>query len=299
MGYATAVLFLLASLGVVHGLLLSGYILTKKTKAPADLYFGVLLLVLSIRIGKSIIYYFDPTVSKIVLQIGLSACIFIGPLFAFYVQANMNNIASIGKLQRITLGGLLLAVVVAGGLFPYPSYPDWWNNYFVLIIYSVWMLFFVWGIQQSWPLLRQLGKLKKLAADQKHLLGVIAGMAFITGVYQFAYHISGFTYLWGALFFTGSFYYLAIREFRLVQRSARSRVKKSVQMDKADEASFQAVEQLMQHRQLYKNPKLHLKDVAIAANLSLTTCLACSTRCIPTDFLATSTKSELPKRSNS
>ena len=267
MGYATAVLFLLASLGVIHGLLLSGYTLLKKSRVPATLYFGGLLLALSIRIGKSIVYYFDPSVSKIVLQIGLSACLFIGPLFAFYVQASMNSTSRVGKVQKMTLGGLLLLAMVVGGLFPYSSHPDWWNDRFVLVIYCIWLLFFLWGVQQGWPLLRQLGKKKKLAARQKHLLGVMAGMTFITAMYQFAYHVSGFTYLWGALFFTFSFYYLAIREFRLVQRSTRGRIKKPTRTNGDDQASFQAIEMLMERQQLHKNPKLQLNDLASAASV--------------------------------
>ncbi len=267
MAYTTAILFLIASLGVIHGLLLGGYTLAKKAKLPADLYFGGLLLVLSIRIGKSIIYYFDPTISKMVLQVGLSACIFVGPFFAFFVEAKMNNEAKVGTLQVIILSGLLLTLI-AGWLFPYQNYPDWWNHHFVAVIYSVWLLFFALGVKRSWPLLRQLSSLKKLDASQKYLLGVIAGTSFITATYQFAYHISGFTYIWGALIFTFSFYFLAIREFLLVRKAGRVRAKKPSRPDEADRASFQKIEMLIGQQKLYRNPKLQLKDLALAVDMS-------------------------------
>ena len=268
MAYVTAILFLTASIGVVHGLLLGGYTLTKKAKVPADLYFGGLLLVLSIRIGKSIVYYFDPTISKVVLQMGLSACIFIGPLFAFYVRAKMDKASRVGKPQKIIVGGLLLFVVVVGWLFPYQSHPDVWNEQIIIVIYGVWLLFFLLGIKRSWPLLQQLSRPKKFDASQKYLLGVVVGMSFITATYQFAYHVSGFTYLWGALIFTFSFYFLAIREFLLARELRRVRAKKSFQTEEVDQVSFQKIEMLITQQKLYRNPKLQLKDLASAAGVS-------------------------------
>ena len=268
MAHATAILFLTASIGVVHGLLLGGYTLTKRSKSPPDLYFGGLLLVLSVRIGKSIIYYFDPNISKMVLQVGLSACVLIGPFFAFFVQARIDNEAKVGKMQVIVISGLLLFVTVVGWLFPYQSHPEVWNERIVGVIYGVWLLFFLLGMKRSWPLLRQLGSPKKLDARQKYLLGVVAGTSFITATYQFAYHVSGFTYIWGALIFTFSFYFLAIREFLLVRTSGRVRTKKPSRPDKADRASFQKIETLIEQQKLYRNPKLQLKDLALAADMS-------------------------------
>ena len=268
MSPTTAVLFLFASLGVINGLLLGGFLLLKSTKTTADRYFGALLLMLSVRIGKSIVYYFDPTVSKTLLQVGLSACVFIGPLFAFYVRAKLRPEAYAEKQSWRTLGGLLLLVLVIGAWFPYASYPALWNSYVVMIIYIIWLAFFLWGVQQGLPLLGSLLQSKPIDAAQKHLLGVIIGMTFITATYQFAYYVRGITYIWGSLIFTVVFYYLAFREVLLERTSTRSRSKKNHLIHQTDPDALQQLEVLVARQQPYKNPKLQLKDLAAAAGLS-------------------------------
>jgi hypothetical protein len=77
----------IASLGVVNGFILSFFLMFKKQNTWSNVYFGGLLMALSIRIGKSVFVFFSDSVDRLILQIGLSACIFIGPLFYLYVKA--------------------------------------------------------------------------------------------------------------------------------------------------------------------------------------------------------------------
>jgi len=51
-----SILFLLASIGVFNGVLLSLYLILQKGRSISDKYFGALIFVLCIRIGKSIFY---------------------------------------------------------------------------------------------------------------------------------------------------------------------------------------------------------------------------------------------------
>ncbi|MEL7533145.1 MAG: hypothetical protein AAFN10_17645 [Bacteroidota bacterium] len=75
MDLAQQSVFLLSALGAFNGFLLSGYfLLIKQEKRLSDYFLGGLLLMLSIRIFKSVFLYFNPELFQLFVQIGLSAC---------------------------------------------------------------------------------------------------------------------------------------------------------------------------------------------------------------------------------
>ena len=79
-------LYLFSGLGAVNGLLLAGYfLLIKKPRRLSDYFLGGLLLALSVRILKSVFLHFNPGLYQLFIQIGLMACLFIGPFLYLYV----------------------------------------------------------------------------------------------------------------------------------------------------------------------------------------------------------------------
>ena len=206
-----SVLFLLASLGVINGALVAGYLYFKRPRTVSEVYFAGLLLALCIRIGKSVIFYFSEEVDLFILQIGLSACIFIGPFFYLYIRSLRQQSQTFGTKDHILLAGLLVAMVVAGLFFPYRSRPDIWNGYIIYGIYSVWVGFTLAGLYQWWQMLgAALKHPRKLSGEQQYLAAMGLAQVFITLTYLTA--LFGFgTYIWGALIFSFTFYYLAAR----------------------------------------------------------------------------------------
>ncbi len=66
MDFGTKLLFFVSALGAFNGLVLSVYFFFFSTKKNLSNYlFAALLLVLSIRIGKSVAYFFDYCLPKI------------------------------------------------------------------------------------------------------------------------------------------------------------------------------------------------------------------------------------------
>ena len=53
-----------------------------------------MLLMVSIRILKSVLYYFNAEIAETILQIGLSACFLIGPLLYLYCVSKVGKIES-------------------------------------------------------------------------------------------------------------------------------------------------------------------------------------------------------------
>lgn len=204
-----SLLFLLASFGAVNGFLLGLYLIFRSKRKLSEQYFGGLLLALSIRIGKSVFFYFDRDTDRLILQIGLSACVFIGPFFYLYLKSLFNPETN-KKRAGLFLSTLLIVIVMIGLVYPYRSYPVIWNQYIIHGIYGTWSTFLLLGIIEARKWLVGLFQGEKRGNDL-YLVSIIIGLLFITSLYQLALYSNGFTYIWGAVAFTFSFYFLMIR----------------------------------------------------------------------------------------
>src|SRR6478752_3873810 len=111
-------LFFMSAAGAFNGLVLGVYFLCfSRTRKVSNYFLGALLIALSLRIGKSVLYYFDSTLLKIYLQIGLSACWFIGPFMLYYIKAEKEQVKKIprGWIWSILL--LAVFILVVGLIF--------------------------------------------------------------------------------------------------------------------------------------------------------------------------------------
>ena len=205
MDISSEILFFFSALGAFNGLLLSGYfLLIAKPRHPANLFLGGLLAALSIRIGKSVVFYFHPDLAGIFLQFGLSACVFIGPFLYLYLRTVVRGRA--GKYWPLHLGGLLAVVIVLGIAKPFDGHYLLWQNWIIPGVYALWLLHLLFAGVLLWPGLKSL-LMKKTGLDSVEvwLLSVYLGNVFIWAAYTFCYYVS---YITGALTFTFLFYLL-------------------------------------------------------------------------------------------
>lgn len=259
------ILFLLSGLGVVNGFLIAIYLLFRKGRTVSETYFAGLLFALSIRIGKSVYFYFNDEVNLLILQAGLSACIFIGPFFYLYARTLRTQEKSYTKGDLISLLILLLSIVLIGIQYPYPNFPEIWNGYIIYGIYSVWVLYALAGSYQSFKLLNGFKlSLKEMTGDQQYFLIIVVSMLFITITYQTALFV-GFTYIWAALTFSITFYFLIAR----VLFSRKNIVPKppGIPIENADEL-LRKVNDFMTSEKLYLDQYLKLNELAIRVGLS-------------------------------
>lgn len=261
------VLFLFASLGVINGFLLSIYLLSKKQRKAADLFFAGLVMSLCIRIGKSVIVYFSEETDRLILQIGLSAALFIGPFFYLYLKSVLRQQAKVLKLDSVLLLSLLLFIVTAGIVWPYRQFPEIWNGYMIKGIYAVWAFFLLAGFYQAKSLIRKLiSQPDQLNFQERYLVAILLSMLFITLTYQFALFIKGFTYIWGSIIFSVSFYYLAARVV-LVKKPVVPQSAAPSPLEHGAEL-LAKVKTLMERKKPYTNQKLKLDELAAMADMS-------------------------------
>lgn len=259
-------LFFFSALGAFNSIVLSIYFLIlKKDKSTSDAFLGGLLAVLSIRVWKSIFFYFNPDLSKIYLQIGLSACLFIGPFLYFFLWTKLSET---NKPKQHFIGQLiilLLLVLSVGILYPYSTYPDLWGNMFYKVINYTWLLYILAAIQLFKTAITKIGQRNGgLANDELFAVSVFLGILLIWLAYFFASYTS---YIMGALTFSFSIYLSLLVIFFKRKAATETTDKKEKYADnkidpEAAKELLAKIDQAMVAQELFKNPNLTLTILA-------------------------------------
>lgn len=272
------ILFFFSALGVFNGFIISIYLLLfKKSRSPSSYFLGLLLLMLCIRIAKSIFLYFIADLPLIYIQIGLSACFLIGPSLYYFTKSALIQPEKTPVTWKRAYWCWFLMIVVLGAIFPYQNYPDIWRYLCPKLIYAQWAIFV--GLS-GWLLrnlfIKLLSSKEKLLPSEKSLMSIFIGVlvihiAFVlatTGIFEGMY-------ISGALFFSFILYLnipLFINRkksnaiFLTDQDNTRYANKKIV-----DEYALPLTERLRKiitEQELYKNPDLKLNDLAKKINIS-------------------------------
>ena len=276
MNIGKELLFFFSTLGAFNGLVLGVYFFffTRK-KYLVNYFLGSLLFALSTRIGKSVFLYFDGQLPKIYLQIGLSACFFIGPfLYCFVCSA----VKSIGKIPRNWVWGLvsLFAITILTGVcFPYSDYPLLWNEYFVRVIYFQWFVFILAsGVVARDVLKKIFVRSDKMRASEIWIVVIFLANVLIFLLYfaaliraPFAPYISGSIAFSLMLYLIASilFYRNKTDELFLIN-TTKSNAKKLSESDA--QLWLQKLEKTMIEKAIYTNPDLKLSDLSKEIQIS-------------------------------
>jgi len=257
-------LFLFSALGAINGLFLSLYFaFFSKKKQLSNYYLSALLLVLSIRILKSVFLFFNPGLFSVFVHIGISACVLIGPFLYLYVSSFDRKIKTPWMWAHIIPA--LVIVIGLGIVFNYWSYKVLWSKYIVKTIYLQWLIYIVLsGITLKPVLKKAFSKRDKLRNSEVWMLSVFVGVAII----WFGYNIGSYTsYIVGALSFSFVLY-LVILLWVFKKRDDQFFFEENIKYDnkkiKADEAALMEsnLDTIIKEKELFKNPDLRLNDVA-------------------------------------
>ncbi|MBB5638954.1 AraC-like DNA-binding protein [Pedobacter cryoconitis] len=269
-------LFFFSALGTFNGFILSVYFLFFTSKKYLSNYFlGALLLALSVRIGKSVLLYFHADLPKIYLQIGLSACFFIGPFLYYFLKSAIEGINVIKKTWLWNLIILFIIIAATGSTFSYQNYPKLWNGYFVWVIYLQW-LFYVGaaGFTGRGIWTKIFVKNEQMSAREIWLSMIYISNLIIFVFYFLALINAPFTsYLNGSIVFS-FILYLTISvllhrkktdDLFLVTQS-KNQVKKVNEEDAG--ILLRKLDKIMTEKEFYKNPDLKLSDLSKGVHIS-------------------------------
>lgn len=269
--FNSELLFFFSALGAFNGLLLSFYFLFfVKPKHISNRFLGAFLLMLSLRVGKSVAFYFNQDLSFVYLQFGLSACFFIGPFLYFYIKSVIQPQSNIHKTWTNHLLILFPTILVVGYIFPFNNYVDLWRPYFIYTIYIQWLMY---TIMSGLLLIKHFNKIyvdKKLKSIGIWLLTIYIGNIIIL----FAYLFTSYTYyIVGALSFSFLFYLLILiivfskKKKPYLFLDAQKYMDKKINDTDANTLTSQ-LKILLSDKKLHKNPDLKISDVANQLNIS-------------------------------
>jgi AraC-like DNA-binding protein len=262
------ILFFLSALGVFNSVVLSFYFLFfKHNKSKSDLFLGLLLLSLSVRIGKSVFYNFNPQLSKTYLQIGLSACFLIGPLLYFYVKSILQNLNYSFAKYSFTL--IIITTSVFGFLFPYKDNPEIWTGIIYYFINIQWFIFIVLSIYEARQIFKKFATNRnQISYHETWILSVTCGVFAIWLSYSLARYTS---YISGSLAFSFSFYISFLLIYYVKNKTVMSVINKEKYINKIDQKLVKEIKEqiniLFETKKTYTNPELTLSILAKELNI--------------------------------
>lgn len=275
MGSGNKILFFFSCLGVFNGLILSIYFFFFTAKKHLSYYLlGSLLLVLSIRIGKSVAYFFDYRLAKTYLQTGLTACFFIGPFLYFFIKAETRQISKLPKpwLSQLLIWASIIALV--GVAYPYERFAQLWGKYIIPLIYLQWGVYVALSILLLIPILKKMTRKELVKPFEKWVLVICSAVTILFVSYVWSYlNITRGSYISGALWFSLAIYLVV---FALLYRKKTNDLFSSSARKYADKKLDQEEAQLiigrltraMTEKELFKNPNLKVNDLAREINVS-------------------------------
>ncbi|WMO13053.1 helix-turn-helix domain-containing protein [Pseudoalteromonas piscicida] len=257
MDFSAHLLFFFSLVGVFNGFILSALLLVKFQEAKALRWVSVLLILLCIRIGKSVLFYFNPELDKTILQIGLSAYFLLGPCLLNFVLASYSKT----KNRYLTIHFLALSGFIIGfGIFmPYQLHPEIWQTWGYKGTSYFWLGYLLISSYTFYRLAT--AKSANNNAEFHLSMVVICGCWLIWAAYFF----SSFTsYITGALTFSFVLYLSILFAPKLLRKPSANE-KKYANTHISDEEYNQLIaklESLMSESKLFTEPDLTLPRLA-------------------------------------
>ncbi|SOD12656.1 helix-turn-helix domain-containing protein [Pedobacter xixiisoli] len=254
-------LFFFSALGAFNGFLLSIYFaVNAKKKHFANYFLSLLLLVLSVRIVKSVFFYFNPNVSNVFIQIGLSACALIGPFLFLYLKSYTTN-EKINWVKHILPYAFI--VTVLGVVYPYFENNNLWVRWIINGIYAQWFIYIAFSFKYIRPIVKKIKEKESLKKIDVWFLSIYLGIAFIWLAYAVATYTS---YIVGALSFSFILYLVILLFiFRNSKESTFLIEKERYKNKEIDKETMALIDQKLSiiiEKELFLNSNFSLEDAS-------------------------------------
>jgi AraC-like DNA-binding protein len=273
------ILFFISALGAFNGLLLSFYLfLNRKMRSTATLFLGLLLLAISISVGKAVLLFFNPELPDRCRQAGLFACFLIGPALYYFFRSALEKPTTIPASWKWTWA-ILLGISVAGGIIlPYQGCTSGWTYLTMTAIYVQWFTFLA---ASGWLLKSTIKAFftdpTTLKGAEKFRVWIFLGncliyliyLLLLTGLLNGLCTSGGvcFSFL---LYFITFFYIQGGKKGNMLQAQEMAVAGKAERKKIADNDAqlwTEKLEKAIQDNKLYKDPNLKLNDLAKKINI--------------------------------
>ena len=253
-------ILVLSALGSINGFLVALYLWVQKPNKLENRFLAALLIMISIRTFKSVLFYFNPEIIKPILQVGLSACFLIGPLLYFFCLSQLNQLKNHIVEWKFHLSVVVSVIFIVGIIYPYQQHEDLWGGVFYKVINYVWLAYILLSLTVISPRIIALSKRTKFTQDDTWLFTIFIGNVTIWLAYFTASYTS---YIVGAL----SFSFIILIVCLLVVFKLNNKVIKEKYADKAIEKHeadelIDKLNFLVNNEALYKNSLITMPQIA-------------------------------------
>lgn len=268
MNFENQIMFFFSALGAFNALLLAFYFaITAKKKRFSNYFLSGLLLTLSIRILKSVFFYFNPKLSGVFIQIGLSACILIGPFIYLYLKYFIKSEKSKWFVHIVTP---VIGITLISLLYPYTEHRTVWSRWIVKGIYLQWFVYLILCVPFIKPIFYKFtDKHIKPTNIDVWLLSIFFGVTFI----WLGYIVGSYTsYIVGALSFSFVLYLVILllifkrNKYSSFFEEPEKYKNKAIKISIRKEIETKIF--IVKENGLFQNPNVTLSDVAEELNVS-------------------------------
>ncbi len=247
------IILILAFLGLFQGAILSIYLITLKTgNRKLNIYLALILLGLTIRIGKSVLGYYTP-LEAWQRNIGISGIFIVGPFLWLYGLTLLEKYKISSYWNYLHLLPFLLFILLFAVIPSTGEFETYWNYGLVVFHLAIYLLL-------SWLILiRNISKSskKKLHWYRNILIGItLVWLYYLGNFLNFKMH-----YIWGPIFYTFLIY--AFSYLFLNRNSFNLDKYDSSRLDSnSSKVLFAAIKKLFTDEHLFLESNISLKIVA-------------------------------------
>ncbi|MEM6735768.1 MAG: helix-turn-helix domain-containing protein [Bacteroidota bacterium] len=254
-----SVIFLLSGIGVIQGFLLSAYLFQLKSgKKKSNRLLGLLLLGITIRVGKSVLNYFfelDPYHRNL----GLAGFLMVGPSLWLYGRSVLGFVNSKGwKIWIHYLPSALF--ILMGWLIPNQTNELTSRFIYSLVLLQLLIYLIFSFITASSFLLR---KIRLFKWYRNIAIGVLSIWLFYLGIFLKMIPV----YIGGAIFYSFLIYCFSYLLLRFHHFNLEKYKGNAIHTDKADSMLAQ-LKGTLEGNQLFLKNDLTLNEVALRMNIS-------------------------------
>ncbi|TVZ15620.1 AraC family transcriptional regulator [Maribacter sp. MAR_2009_72] len=247
------IILILASLGLFQGIFLSIYLFTHKTgNKKLNVYLSLILLGLTIRIGKTILSYYMP-LEAWQMNIGISGIFIVGPFLWLYGITLLKENKTLRHSFYLHLLPFILFISFVTIIPSKGDFDTFWNYGLVVLHLAIYLVI-------SWVTLLKNGSkitLKKSKWYRSILIGVTSVWVYYLGNFlNYELH-----YIWGPIFY--SFLIYAFTYLILNRNNFGLEKYDSSTLDRNNsEILFEKIKNLIEKENLFLQPTISLKTVS-------------------------------------
>ena len=261
MNFEQIILIILSGLGVFHGIFISIILWNYKGALQhSNRLLSILMLVLSVRIGKSVILEFSNSLEILYVYIGLCLLLFIGPLFYLYSRQLVSKESRFVKADLIHFipGLLFLVAAIPFQTYGFRNLPD-------PVVISLFIVFYCHLL--AYLVVTKLGYVAKENATNKEWLNILFyGLMIIWAVYVLNLFEESIPYIIGPILYSLTVYIITYLAFSRKYLQVINSIKYKTTSFSKDEIEplFDQLESLMQQDKRYLDSDLSLSSLAKA-----------------------------------